>query len=217
MIAFKPRFVCGALAVASALACGRGGMTVRQVADAQELYPTKGGPPPPPPSDAGSADNQADAAENVCLISPPLTFGPEGGDPLYQDRFTLDGDVLTVTRTYYGPTDGPTVRSCSPSLRACGTWGVVTISTIAKDLADAKVQAAFALTRPQLYGHDGLDNDGIIWSISRADGGGFLVGSQCYSPPEDPCQSIPQAIQNLVDDLRNLADAGVAAPECAGP
>ena len=124
---------------------------------------------------------------------------------------------MTVTRTYLrGVTDGSTVRTCSPTLPACGAPGVVSISTIAQDLTDADVQAAFALTTPHVYGVDSRPMDGSVWSITRASGGNILVGSPCASPTMNSCQPIPPGIQRLADDTQSLAATAAASPACAG-
>jgi hypothetical protein len=137
---------------------------------------------------------------------------------LYQDGYSLDGGGhMTVTRNYLrGVTDGSTVRSCSPTLPACGTPGVVSISTIAQDLTSTDVQAAFALTTSHVYGVDNRPGDGTVWSITRASGGNILVGSPCPSPVMNSCQPISPGIQLLADDLKSLAAAVAGSPPCSG-
>lgn len=160
-----------------------------------------------------------DAAAPVCSLPSPLTFGSNGGMVLYQDGYSLDGGgQMTVTRSYTlrAGMDGPQVRSCSPTLPACGAPGVVSISTIAQDLTDADVQMAFALPTPHVYGADSRPMDGSVWSITRASGGNILVGSPCASPTMNSCQPIPPGIQRLADDTQSLAAAAAASPACAG-
>jgi hypothetical protein len=160
-----------------------------------------------------------DAAAPVCSLPYSLTFGSSGGMVLYQDGYSLDGGGhMTVTRTYTlrAGMDGPQVRSCSPTLPACGTPGVVSISTIAQDLTSTDVQAAFALTTSHVYGVDNRPVDGTVWSIARASGGNILVGSPCPSPVMSSCQPIPPGIQRLADDLKSLSAAVAASPACAG-
>jgi len=160
-----------------------------------------------------------DAAAPVCSLPYSLTFGSSGGLSFYSEGYSLDAaGHMTVTRTYTlrAGMDGPQVRSCSPTLPACGAPGVVSISAIAQDLTDADVQMAFALTTSHVYGVDSRPVDGAVYSISRASGGNILVGSPCPSPVMDSCQPIPPGIQRLADDLRNLAYAMVSSPECTG-
>jgi len=130
-----------------------------------------------------------DAATLVCSLPSQLTFGSDGGMVAFQDSYSLDsGTHMTVTRNYLrGVTDGSTVRTCSPTLPACGAPGVVSISTIAQDLTDTDVQAAFALTTSHVYGVDSRPVDGAVWSITRASGGNILVGSPCASPTMNSC------------------------------
>jgi len=157
-----------------------------------------------------------DAPTLVCSLTSALTFGSDGGKVLFQDSDTLDttGHMI-VTRNYFGNTDGPNVRTCSPALPACGALGVVSISTIAQDLNDADVQFAFKLTTSHVYGVDQRPVDGAVWSIAQASGGNILVGAPCPSPVMNSCQPIPAGIQRLADDLRSLASATAASPACA--
>ena len=159
-----------------------------------------------------------DAPAQVCSLPYALTFGSSGGMVAYQDSYFLDGGTrIVVTRTQIrGFTDGPTVRSCSPTLPACGASGVVSVSTIAQDLTDADIQAAFALTTSHVYGIDSRPVDGSVWSITRASGGKILVGYPCPVPATEWCQGTPPGIQRLADDLKSLAFAAAASSECAG-
>lgn len=160
-----------------------------------------------------------DTAAPVCSLPYALTFGSSGGMVLYQDGYSLDGEGhMTVTRTYTlrAGMDGPQVRSCSPTLPACGASDVVSVSTIAQDLTDADVQTAFALTTSHVYGVDNRPVDGTVWSITRASGGNILVGSPCPSQTMNSCQSIPPGIQRLADDLKSLAAAVAGSQPCSG-
>jgi hypothetical protein len=165
----------------------------------------------------GRACFPPDAPTLVCSLPSALTFGSNGGKVSFQDSFALDtAGHMTVTRNYYSSMDGPSVRTCSPSLPACGASGVVSISTIAQDLTDADVQFAFGLTLSHVYGVDNRPGDGSVWSITRASGGNILVGTQCPSLNMNSCQPIPAGIQRLADDLRSLAYTAEALPACAG-
>jgi hypothetical protein len=158
-----------------------------------------------------------DAPMLVCSLTSALTFGSNGGKVFFQDSDTLDTTGhMTVTRNYFGNTDGPNVRTCSPALPDCGAFGVVSISTIAQDLNDADVQFAFKLTTSHVYGVDQRPVDGAVWSITQASGGNILVGAPCPSPVMNSCQPIPAGIQRLTGDLRSLASAAAASPACAG-
>jgi hypothetical protein len=159
----------------------------------------------------------ADAPTLVCSLPYALTFGSNGGKVAFQNSFTLDtAGHLTVTRNYFSSMDGPSVRSCSPTLPACGASGVVSISTIAQDLNDADVQFAFGLTTSHVYGVDERPSDGAVWSVTRASGGNILAGTQCPSPDMNSCQPIPTGIQRLTNDLITLAYTAEALPACAG-
>jgi hypothetical protein len=158
-----------------------------------------------------------DAPTLVCSLPSALTFGSNGGKVSFQDSFALDtAGHMTVTRNYYSSMDGPSVRTCSPALPACGSSGAIDVSTIAQDLTDADVQFAFGLSTSHVYGVDQRPSDGAVWSITRASGGNILVGTQCPSLYMNSCQPIPAGIQRLADDLRSLAFAAEALPACAG-
>jgi hypothetical protein len=158
----------------------------------------------------------ADAPTLVCSLTSMLAFGSNGGMVSFQDSFTLDtSGHLTVTRLYN--TSMVMLRTCSPTLPACGTSGVVSISTIAQDLTDADVQFAFGLTTSRDYGVVQGPSAGTVWSITtQASAGIILVGSPCPLPNMNSCQPIPAGIQRLADDLRSLAYTAEASPACAG-
>ena len=163
-----------------------------------------------PAADVGSADG--------CTLPTTLTFGHFGGTVLFQYANQLDtSGIVIVTRVPVrgGYSDGG-VLSCSWALPACGTPGAVTLATIAADLADADVQAAFAADATPLYGIDERPSDGSIFSITRADGHTILVGVPCSWRPSDPCLAIPAGVQHLADDLASLSSAALADPACQG-
>jgi hypothetical protein len=166
-----------------------------------------------------TCDPTPDAAAPLCSLWSPLTFGYEGGMVAYQDSYSLDGGAnMTITRTYTlrAGVDGPQVRSCSPTLPACGAPGVVSMSTIAQDLTDPTVQIVLRLTSSTTYGDDRTIMDAPVWSITRAGGGKILVGYPCPVPATEWCQPIPPGIQRLADDLKSLASDMKATPDCAG-
>ena len=158
-----------------------------------------------------------DASAPSCVLVSALTFGYTGGLVAYADAYTLDPATgMTITRTdYRGRADGDSVRSCRPSLPACGASAVVSVSTIVQDLANADVQAAFAPGSPQLYGFDQRPMDGAVWSINRAAGGTILVGAPCSSTAGAGCLAVPAGVQRLTDDLKSLATAMAAQSVCS--
>jgi hypothetical protein len=88
------------------------------------------------------------------------------------------------------------------------------MSTIAQDLTDPDVQAAFELPSPQVYGVDDRPSDGAVLYIARSSGT-FWVGNPCPSPTMSSCRPIPAGIERLADHLKTLMAAASAAPECA--
>jgi hypothetical protein len=163
----------------------------------------------------------ADAGNALCTLPTAVTFGATGGMVAYEDQYKLaPASGLTITRNYNGrgsgSADGATVRSCAPTLPACGATSVVSLSTIVADLAAADVQAAFALGTTPIYGVDSRPVDGTIWSIALASGGSILVGSPCPSPTMSSCRPTPTGVQKLADDLQSLAMAMLAQNACSG-
>jgi hypothetical protein len=163
----------------------------------------------------------ADAGNALCTLPTAVTFGATGGMVSYEDQYKLaPASGLIITRNYNGrgsgSVDGATVRSCTPTLPACGETSVVSLSTIVADLAAADVQAAFALGTTPIYGVDSRPVDGSIWSITLASGGSILVGSPCPSPTMSSCRTTPTGVQKLADDLQSLATAMLAQNACSG-
>jgi Pacifastin inhibitor (LCMII) len=158
-----------------------------------------------------------DANAASCVLASALRFGYTGGLVAYEDVYTLDPATgMTIARTdYRGIADGDTVRTCRPSLPACGAPAVVSVSTIVQDLADADVQAALTAGSPQLYGFDQRPMDGAVWSIARAAGGTILVGAPCSSAGGAGCRAVPTGVQRLTDDLKSLATAMVSQSVCS--
>lgn len=155
-------------------------------------------------------------AANACTLPTSVVFGSNGGMVAYQDQYSLAATgTLTITRTNYGrgAVDAGAVRGCAPPLPACGASGVVSIANIAADLAAADVQAAFKTGTP-LFGIDPRPYDGTVYSIALGSGGTILVGQDCAASGGTSCVPIPAALKRLADDLKGLASAALATPEC---
>jgi hypothetical protein len=159
-----------------------------------------------------------DASTLDCSLSSQLSFGYTGDLAAYSDGYAISSgsQKIWVIRNYCAGKGDGSIPSCSPSLPTCGAAGVVSLSTIAQDLTDADVQFAFGLSTPHVYGVDNRPSDGAVWVINQASGGSIFVGTPCPSPVMNSCQPIPPGIQRLADDLKTLATAASAAPECAG-
>lgn len=112
------------------------------------------------------------------------------------------------------PGNTPDMRSCTPTLPACGTAAGVDIADIAADLADPDVQAALAQPLPPTYGQRNIA-DATSFSVRRSDGRGFsiVVGFECVTPSAQ-CVPTPPGVRRLVDDLRVLWNLGLRDPLC---
>jgi hypothetical protein len=160
-------------------------------------------------------------ANPLCSLAMTVTFGATGGMVTYEDQYTLNPTTgLTITRSYNGrgssSVDGATVRSCTPRLPDCGSSSVVSVSTIAADLADPEVKAAFGLDTTPIYGVDQRPSDGSVWSIALLGAGSILVGAPCPAPELDWCRPIPAGVQRLATDLQSLAAAMILQAPCWG-
>lgn len=148
-----------------------------------------------------------------CTLDANYTVSTVGGLVSYSDVALLSqsGD-FTFTRTW--ATDaGPTSRSCSPGLPACGDPDKIDVNEIAWDLADPDVMLAFTLPAPALYGVDTRPADGSLYQIVRSSGGTIQVGSDC-PVSSSSCRPIPAGIARLAADLRKLIDAQTTGIAC---
>jgi hypothetical protein len=138
-----------------------------------------------------------------CELPTTLAFGSYGGLDA-GSRITLDtSGTVTVTSS---------ARSCSAKLPACGTGCAVTVATIAKDLADPDVQAAFARGPATVFGVSLISRDIADFLVTLGDGQSLQVGGACCRFPDLPCQPIPLGVQRLVNDLQNLMAAITGCP-----
>jgi hypothetical protein len=167
--------------------------------------------------DTGRIDTTSSEAGTSCALATSIRFGSNGGLVISQDDYRLDPPAaMTITRTYYYSSADAGVRTCAPTLPACGASGVVSLSNIVADLADSDVQAALAASTPPLFGRDTRPMDGTVYQVALGSGGSMLVGWACASGSSSPCTTIPAGVQRLVDDLRSLATAMAAQPACSG-
>ena len=158
---------------------------------------------------------QADAAVMACALTPPLTFGFDGGMRLYSETAVL-ADVLTLTRTYRVAVDGGAVRSCVSPLPACQTAGQLDVGDIAADLISPDVTAAFALPDPAVFGVDPRAYDGALFAITNGTGKTIYVGDDCPSPAMSSCRPVPAGVKTLSMDLQALFTHARSSAACAG-
>jgi hypothetical protein len=165
-------------------------------------------------SDAGAQDAKNDVADaGGCTLPGTYTFGSTGGLVAFSDEATISPpDHYHHVRTRYR-VDGSPTAECSPSFPACGAKDVITVLDITRDLADPDVQAAFAKASTPVYGLDQRPVDGPIYSVTRADGRGFLVGAPCAVSTN--CTEIPAGVKTLADHLKQLDSQQLAKTECA--
>jgi hypothetical protein len=109
--------------------------------------------------------------------------------------------------------------TCAPPPPACGGPGI-DVAAVTAALGDADVQQALArslgaATIP-LYGQDARPSDGQAFQITRADGGGFLIGAPCSAgATPSSCVEIRGGLSRLqallvAFDQQQLADASCA-------
>jgi hypothetical protein len=150
-----------------------------------------------------------------CVLDAVYTYGYDGGLAYSSDRTTLSPPASYLrTRTFPGVPEPPAAVSCAPALPACNGAGV-DVGDIVRDLADADVQAAFALSPPPIFGNDTRPVDGVVLQLQRADGRGFLAGAPCAAG-EQLCHPLPAGVARLVSGLQALDQQQLADPTC-GP
>jgi hypothetical protein len=148
---------------------------------------------------AGACSAVDAGVPKACVLPTRLEFGLYGG-------FMVDdtNNVLDTTGTL---TVEPSAGRCVSELPACGTPCAITVATIAKDLADPEVQAAFASDPGTLFGARRGSGDVANSRMTLGDGQSILVGFPCCQGSDLPCQPIPQGVQRLVNDLQAMLAA----------
>jgi hypothetical protein len=155
----------------------------------------------------------------VCRIDTTYTYGDTGGLVAYEDTTTLIPPT-TWHRARTSHITDPASSVCEVPL-LCDLVGAVTgdlggvveIEHIKIDLADGKVQRAFSLPAPPVYGRDTRPFDGTVFQLLRDDGHGFVMGADCGG--ETGCTDIPGGISKLVADLHQLDARQLMDPACA--
>lgn len=144
-----------------------------------------------------------DSGLSQCTLSAVLTYGFSGGRVAYQDSSTVDASASTYrhTRTYTNTTPS---LICEMPLMPCYAGSGIVMNRLRIDLAAPEVSAAFALVQPPVFGQDMRPVDGTVFSVTRSDGRGLLVGSSCPAASTGACTAIPASVQALVDDLKYL-------------
>ena len=133
-----------------------------------------------------------------------VTYGNIGGMGLYHESSVMDPTAWTYTHArVYDASTNPSL-SCTVAMPICYSMSGIVLNDLKTDFAAAEVSAAFAASTPPLYGLDTRPVDGAVFSITRSDGHGVLVGSACPTPASASCVPIPDAVQKLADDLRYL-------------
>jgi hypothetical protein len=165
--------------------------------------------------DAPRTSDATDASSGACTLGDTYVFGQDGGLVAFSDESTLSPPGHYVRkRTSFRSADGPTTMECAPALPACGANDVVSLLDVTRDLANADVGAAFALTTAPVYGRDSRPVDGQIFFVRRGDGRTLYIGGDC-GPGASGCVAVPRGLRALADDLSALASQMLAKPECA--
>jgi hypothetical protein len=149
------------------------------------------------------ADGPTDQAPSACAFSTTYTFGDDGGLRAFTDGATLSPPrTHTIMRTGSGRADasGQCMRDVP-----CTSASAVSVAAVEAAIANADVQAALAKPAGMVYGTDTRPADGSVFTFSRADGRGFLVGAG----------AVPTGLRALEELLHQLETETLAAPECA--
>jgi hypothetical protein len=163
--------------------------------------------------DASGASDATDAG--ACTLNDTYVFGQDGGLVAFRDESTLSPPAHYVrTRTGFRGADGGSTMECAPGLPACGANDVISLLDITRDLANADVVAAFALTTAPVYGTDPRPIDGTVFFVRRGDGRTLYIGNDCGAG-QTGCVAVPRGLRFLADQLNALASQMLAKPECA--
>ena len=142
------------------------------------------------------ACSTVDASASVdCSLPTSLVFGYYGG---------LDGDSRVTLDTSGTVTVTLSDGTCSSRLPACETACAVTVATLAMDLADPDVRAAFAAGSGTVYGVSRISQDVADFVVTLGDGRSIQVGVPCCRFPDLACRPIPKGVQRLVNDLQSV-------------
>jgi hypothetical protein len=160
----------------------------------------------------GGGDAAVEHGTPSCTWDAVYRYGNNGGLVAYQDETTLTPpSSYKRTRDTFG---NAAPLTCTPALPACNTAGALDVADITADLTAPDVLAALAQATPPLYGRDTRPVDGSVFQVLRADGHGFLVGSDCTAG-DTSCTPAPAGVALLVADLRALDAQQVMDPSCA--
>jgi hypothetical protein len=186
------------------------------ISDAGRGEPLQGEVRSGDPADA--TDAPADRPDGgVCAFDTTYNFTSTGGLGVYRDSFSLSPAATYVH--YRNPEGLPGVpRSCSPAIPTCDS-PAIDAADLTAALADPDVQEAFtrslgAGTFP-FYGEDQRGGDGPAWQVTRAGGGGFLMGAPCPTSSTRPCTAIPPGMTRLVQLLIAFDQQQMTDPSCA--
>jgi|KBSMisStaDraftv2_1062788.scaffolds.fasta_scaffold174485_2 hypothetical protein len=134
--------------------------------------------------------------DDVMALLPPNSFHYTGETPTFED--------------------GATRRSCAPPLPACNDPAQLDVGDVEAAIANADVQAAFAMKSTSFGDHSGLPSPTARELSFSSDSGNFInVGPDCPTPA-GVCTPVPPGIKALVDLLRALKAQQRADPSCAG-
>jgi hypothetical protein len=170
----------------------------------------------PLPIDAPAPYDTAPA--DYCQLPTGLTFhvlqqfNVPGSIASYGDTYHLDNTGLVITRGWYNGYDADYERTCTPVLPVCGLTDQIPVWNIGADLADPDVMAALASPPDTRFGAGPWSSEALF--LATDGGGEILVGLPCTEPDAGPCKPIPPGLQRLKDNLRALAAAGAAQPDC---
>ena len=138
--------------------------------------------------------------------------GPDSNDRMTltpPSSFHYQGDIAVLVD------GGQVFPSCDPLMPACTDPARIDVSDVEAAMANADVQAAFAMTTAPRYGDIGTIGRFRIFGVSRSDGRGMIVGVDCPTPAGS-CTPIPAGIKAFVALLDALALQQRADPACAG-
>jgi hypothetical protein len=161
--------------------------------------------------------NDCPVCGGTCAFDAMYEYGYVGGGPaLWHDRAILEPPAsFKHVRTPTTPM--PAILACAPALPSCG-GAEIDAGDVMAALADPDVQTALERSKSngiiQLYGTMPRVPDASMFELTRAGGGGFMIGDPCPPGVGGPTCPVPGGLSRLMLVLTALDEQQVADPAC---
>jgi hypothetical protein len=152
----------------------------------------------------------------ACAFDATYFYGLDGGDVLFRHTVILEPPAR-FTHVRSPVTTMPADLWCVPPVPACDSPAIDPREVMAA-LRDPDVREAFTRSllagMTPLYGVDQRPVDGQAFKITRAGGGGFLIGEPCPPGSNTSCLEIPGGLSRMRSLLLAFDQQQLADPSC---